>query len=61
MASSEDGNGTAQALVISELGGPFEVKEVRLGEIRADEVVVKMIATSICHTDIASATVRGHC
>ena len=55
--SFRDSLPTAQALVVSELGGPFEVKEVRLGEMRADEVVVKMIATGICHTDIASATV----
>lgn len=52
-------HGTAQALVVSRLNGPFEVKEVQLSDdLRADELIVRMVATSVCHTDVASAKVR---
>ena len=46
------------ALVVLEINGPFEVKEVKLKEMRPDEIVVRMVATGVCHTDIASQTVR---
>ena len=57
---STKGNGSTNALVLSELNGPFELKEVQLGELLPDEVIVKMIATGVCHTDVASATVCYH-
>ena len=51
-------NDQTVALVISETNGPFEVREVKLKEMRPDEIIVNMKATGVCHTDIASATVR---
>ena len=52
-------NGTSTtALVVSTVNGPFEVKDVQLKEMRPDEILVKIVATGICHTDIATATVR---
>lgn len=45
------------ALVVSEVNGPFEVRAVKMKEMRADEIVVRMVATGVCHTDIATATV----
>jgi aryl-alcohol dehydrogenase len=33
-------------------GAPFEIEELELGELRADEVLVKVAASGICHTDL---------
>lgn len=53
-------HGSAMALVVSQLGGPFEVREVQLSDdMREDEMIVRMVATSVCHTDLASANVRA--
>jgi aryl-alcohol dehydrogenase len=35
-------------------GGPFEYSEVELDEPRPDELVVRLVATGVCHTDINS-------
>ncbi|CAI1546911.1 Aryl-alcohol dehydrogenase [Serratia grimesii] len=32
----------------------FTLKQLQLGEPRADEVLVKLVATGLCHTDIAA-------
>jgi aryl-alcohol dehydrogenase len=32
---------------------PFSFQEVELGEVRADEVRVRIVASGICHTDVA--------
>ena len=45
------------ALVVSEINGPFEVKDVRLKEMYPDEIIVKMVATGVCHTDVLTANV----
>ncbi|PWY92193.1 alcohol dehydrogenase [Aspergillus heteromorphus CBS 117.55] len=44
---------TANALVMREIKGPLSVEKVQLGELRADEVLVEVHATGICHTDIS--------
>ena len=54
---TQDELNTTEALVVSELGGAFELKTVELKEMRQDEIVVKMLATGICHTDLATAHV----
>jgi hypothetical protein len=54
----QDGLGSTEALVVSEAGGAFELRNVELKEMRSDEIVVEMRATGICHTDLASAHVR---
>src|SRR5205807_1564873 len=33
-------------------GAPFELREVELGELRPDEVLVEVAASGICHTDL---------
>jgi aryl-alcohol dehydrogenase len=43
-----------QAAVISAYGQPFEVKSLEMGSLGEDEVLVRLIATGICHSDIAS-------
>lgn len=44
---------TAVALIVHEQGGPFIETRVQLAPIRPDEVLVDLVATGICHTDIA--------
>ncbi len=59
-SNAPNGLGSTEALVVSQLGGPFELKEVQLKDMRSDEIVVKMIATGICHTDLATAHVSAY-
>jgi aryl-alcohol dehydrogenase len=42
-----------EALVLRKKGGPFKLEEVNLDEPRDDEILIQMMATGICHTDIA--------
>jgi aryl-alcohol dehydrogenase len=42
------------AAVTHELGQPFVLEELDLDEPRADEVLVRLVATGICHTDLFS-------
>lgn len=42
-----------KATVVEEKGAPIEVKDVDLGEPKSNEVLIKTVATGICHTDIA--------
>lgn len=44
---------SATALVVRERGAPFELRTVQLDALRAHEVLVDLVATGICHTDIA--------
>jgi aryl-alcohol dehydrogenase len=38
--------------VVNERGGDFSLEEVELDGPRADEVLVRIVATGLCHTDI---------
>jgi aryl-alcohol dehydrogenase len=40
------------AAVTESKGAPFAIKQLELGELRADEVLVKISACGICHTDL---------
>ena len=40
------------AAVTEEKGAPFVLRDLDLGEPRSDEVVVKIAASGICHTDL---------
>ena len=42
------------AAVVRTSGGPFVLEEVKLESLRADEVLVKIEATGLCHTDLAA-------
>lgn len=51
-----DEGGFAQAVVaavVRRVNGPFELETVRLSQPRPDEVLVRLVATGMCHTDIA--------
>jgi len=43
---------TSTAAVVRDKGGPFHIEDVQIGEPRADEVRVRIVASGICHTDI---------
>lgn len=43
---------TVSAAVIRQRGGPFTIEKLRLGAPRPDEVVVRIIAAGMCHTDM---------
>jgi len=45
---------TAKAAVTRTHDGPFVIEELNIEEPRADEVVVRMVATGVCHTDLLS-------
>ncbi|KAJ5465239.1 S-glutathione dehydrogenase [Penicillium daleae] len=45
-------------LVCRELGGPYELRKVRLGSLRNDELLVRIIATGVCHTDFSCCNAR---
>jgi aryl-alcohol dehydrogenase len=40
------------AAVVESKGAPFALQELELGELRDDEVLVKVAASGICHTDL---------
>lgn len=44
------------ALVVPELNGKFELREVYLDAIQPDEVLVEIHASGLCHTDLSCAT-----
>ncbi|KAK4209440.1 putative alcohol dehydrogenase [Rhypophila decipiens] len=46
---------TTTALVVPELNGKFELKQIYLDEIQPDEVLVEIHASGICHTDLSCA------
>jgi aryl-alcohol dehydrogenase len=41
-----------RAAVVREAGKPLQIEQVRLGEIRRDEVLVRIVACGVCHTDM---------
>ncbi|MBK5238004.1 MAG: NAD(P)-dependent alcohol dehydrogenase [Actinomycetales bacterium] len=55
-----------QAAVVREAGGEFTIEDVELDELRSGEVLVRNIATGVCHTDMIiqsgaqSPLVLGH-
>jgi aryl-alcohol dehydrogenase len=42
----------ATAAVVEERCAPFVLQEVEIGDLRPDEVLVKVAASGICHTDL---------
>jgi aryl-alcohol dehydrogenase len=40
------------AAVVRSKGGPFVIEQLRLSEPRDDEVLVRIVATGMCHTDM---------
>jgi aryl-alcohol dehydrogenase len=44
---------TAHAAVLHELNGTFQFEDVVLDDLRPTEILVKIVATGLCHTDLA--------
>ncbi len=44
----------ATAAVLYEPGGSFQLKTITLDDLRADELLIRVQASGICHTDIAA-------
>ncbi len=42
----------ARAAVVRKAGGPFLIEDIEVGSPRDDEVLVRMVGTGVCHTDI---------
>jgi aryl-alcohol dehydrogenase len=40
------------AAVVREQGAPFQIEEAKIGEPQAGEILVRIVATGVCHTDI---------
>ncbi len=43
---------SATAAVTATKGAPFELQDLELGDPRPDEVVIRVVASGICHTDL---------
>ena len=43
---------TGLSAVVREAGGPFLLEEVQLADPRPDEVLVEIVASGLCHTDL---------
>lgn len=43
-----------KAAVVREAGGPFLIEDIELEEPRADEVLVKIVSSGLCHTDLVA-------
>ena len=43
-----------QAATIRQKGGPFQVEKLYLDEPRPDEVLVRVVAAGMCHTDMVA-------
>ncbi|MDX6470107.1 MAG: S-(hydroxymethyl)glutathione dehydrogenase / alcohol dehydrogenase, partial [Gaiellaceae bacterium] len=50
------GNLRIRAAVLEEFGQPLVVQEVELAEPRAGEVLVRLVACGVCHTDLYTAS-----
>ena len=49
-------NIAARAAIVREVGAPWTIENVEISAPRADEVLIKMVGTGICHTDSACRT-----
>lgn len=43
-----------KAAVIREKAGPFIIEELEIDEPRADEILVRIVSTGLCHTDLVA-------
>ncbi|KAK4446442.1 aryl-alcohol dehydrogenase [Podospora aff. communis PSN243] len=43
------------ALVVPELNGKFQLQQIYLNDIQPDEVLVEIVASGFCHTDLSCA------
>lgn len=51
---SAPGHGSFQAAIVCEKGGPFLLEKVVLKTMRENEVLVRVVASGMCHTDLVA-------
>jgi aryl-alcohol dehydrogenase len=52
---TQSGTGrAAKAAIVRAKGAPFAIEDVQIGPPTADEVLVRIAAVGICHTDASS-------
>lgn len=44
---------TVRAAVVREKSGPWSIETLELDDPRADEILVRVVATGVCHTDLS--------
>ena len=55
MGSSGDTHGRQiKAALVREKGGPFQIETLTLESPRRDEVLIRVVATGMCHTDMVA-------
>ena len=54
MTAAVNGGREIRAAVIREKGGPFRIEQLTLEEPRPDEVLIRIVATGMCHTDLVA-------
>lgn len=47
---------STRAAVVETGGAPFTLSDVELDELRPNEVLIRMVATGLCHTDLSVAS-----
>jgi aryl-alcohol dehydrogenase len=47
-------NTTAVGAVVASAGAAFEMRDLVVDEPRDDEIVVRLVASGICHTDVSA-------
>lgn len=47
-------NISVEAAVVRQAGGPFKIEQAQLGPPREWEVLVRLVAVGMCHTDMAA-------
>lgn len=48
-----------KAAVTFGLGQPFEIREIDVAPVKADEIRLKMVASGVCHTDAVARDLEG--
>jgi len=43
-----------KAAVVRDKGGPFTIEEVEIDEPRPDEILIKIVSSGLCHTDLVA-------
>jgi aryl-alcohol dehydrogenase len=43
-----------KAVVVREKAGPFVIEDIELDEPKADEVLIKIVSSGLCHTDLVA-------
>jgi aryl-alcohol dehydrogenase len=54
MFNGASSSGQIKVAVVRQKGGPFQLESVTLGPPRPDEVLVRIVATGMCHTDLVA-------